>query len=68
MQDYQIHLEGLRKKASEAALISNLATRPEKQELFANLSMHLQTLAYEIERAMLLAQATRTLRRRHLPA
>ena len=55
MQDYRIHLEDLRKRASEAALISNLATRPEKQELFANFSMHLQTLAYEIERAMVAA-------------
>jgi hypothetical protein len=55
MQDYQIHLQDLRKKASEAAIISNTATAPEKRELFANLSMHLQTLAYAIERAMVAA-------------
>jgi hypothetical protein len=52
MIDFQSHLETLRKKAAEAALISQLASASQKRELFARVSAHLDTLAGEIERAM----------------
>jgi hypothetical protein len=53
MKDYQAHLESLRNIAS--ALINNLATVPQKRELFAKLAAHLNTLAAEVERAMVAA-------------
>jgi hypothetical protein len=52
MQDYQTHLEKLRKDAAECELISNLATDLQKRELFKKLAEHLATLATEVERAM----------------
>jgi anaerobic glycerol-3-phosphate dehydrogenase len=52
MQDYQTHLEKLRKDAAEFELISNLATDLQKRELFKKLAEHLATLATEVERAM----------------
>jgi hypothetical protein len=39
-------------KAVAAALISDLATVPQKRDLFAKLAAHLNTLAAEVERAM----------------
>jgi hypothetical protein len=52
MNDYQIHLEDLRKRAAEAALIGDLTTVPQKRELFAKLAAHLAVLADEVQRAM----------------
>jgi hypothetical protein len=52
MKDMQAHLEKLRSDAAECALISNLATEPEKRELFARLAEHLAVLASEVERAI----------------
>jgi hypothetical protein len=44
--------EKLRADAAEAALIGDLATDSSKRELFARLSIHLATLATEVERAI----------------
>jgi hypothetical protein len=52
MKDYQKHLEKLRTDAAECALISDLATNPEKRELFARLAGHLRRLASEVEQAI----------------
>jgi hypothetical protein len=52
MKDYRSHLETLRKQAAESALISALATDPQKRDLFAKHAAHLNTLAAEVERAM----------------
>jgi hypothetical protein len=52
MNDYQSQLENLRKQAAESALIGQLATVPQKRDLFAKLAAHLNTLATEVERAM----------------
>jgi hypothetical protein len=51
MKDDRTHLETLRKQAAESALISALATDPQKRELFAKHAAHLNTLAAEVERA-----------------
>jgi hypothetical protein len=53
MQDYLAHLEKLRADAAECALIRDLATDPAKRELFDRLSVHLKTLADQVEMAML---------------
>jgi hypothetical protein len=37
--------------AEDCVLIGKLATNPNKQELFARLAMHPETLAFEVERA-----------------
>jgi hypothetical protein len=50
MKDYQTHLETLRKDAAECELISNLATDPQKRELFKKLAEDLASLATEVER------------------
>ena len=55
MQDYHFHLECLRREAAEAELTGNLTTVPHKKELFAKLTVHLHTLAGEVERAMIAA-------------
>jgi hypothetical protein len=55
MIDFQTHLETLRKDAAEAALISQLASASQKRELFTKLAVHLDTLAGEVERAMVVA-------------
>ena len=52
MKDYRAYLETLRKQAAESALISALATAPQKRELFAKHAAHLNTLAAEVERAI----------------
>jgi hypothetical protein len=49
MQDMRAHLEKLRTDAAECALIRDLATDPDKRELFTRLAEHLTTLAREIE-------------------
>jgi hypothetical protein len=53
MQDYQKHLEKLRTDAAECRLICDLATDPEKREMFGRLAVHLTTLANQVEEAML---------------
>ena len=52
MQDMRAHLEKLRADAAECALIRDLATDPQKRELFARLAEHLGTLAGEVEAAI----------------
>jgi len=52
MQDMQAHLEKLRTDAAECALIRDLATDPQKRELFSRLAEHLATLAREVEAAI----------------
>ena len=52
MQDYQLHLEKLRRDAAECALVRDLATDPAKREMFDRLARHLNELADEVERAM----------------
>jgi hypothetical protein len=49
MRDMTAHLEKLRADAAECALIRDLATDPDKRELFTRLAEHLTTLAREIE-------------------
>ncbi|SHN81866.1 hypothetical protein [Bradyrhizobium erythrophlei] len=49
MQDMKAHLEKLRADAAECALIRDLATDPDKRELFRRLAEHLTTLAGDIE-------------------
>jgi hypothetical protein len=49
MKDMQAHLEKLRTDAAECALIRDLATDPEKRDLFTRLAEHLATLASEVE-------------------
>jgi hypothetical protein len=52
VKDHRDHLEALRKQAAEAALISALATSPQKRELFAEIAEHLNTLAAAVELAL----------------
>jgi hypothetical protein len=52
MKDTEAQLERLRLDSEDCALISRLATDPNKQELFARLAKHLATLASEVERAI----------------
>jgi hypothetical protein len=52
MQDMKAHLEKLRSDAAECALIRDLATDPQKRELFTRLADHLATLAREVEAAI----------------
>ena len=51
MQDMQTYLEKLRRDAVDCALISKLATDPQKKELFDRLADQLAMLASELERA-----------------
>jgi hypothetical protein len=52
MKDYQAQIEKLRADAAECALIRDLATDKAKRELFDRLTMHLNTLADEIEKEL----------------
>jgi SepF-like predicted cell division protein (DUF552 family) len=52
MKDFQASLETLRKEATEAALIRDLATNQKKREMFDRLAQHLKQLADEVEQAM----------------
>ena len=52
MQDMRAHLEKLLTEAEDCALISKLANGNAKRELFANLSAHLEQLAFGIELAI----------------
>jgi hypothetical protein len=52
MQDYRASVEKLRKDATDAALIRDLATDHLKREMYDRLHRHLSGLADEVERAM----------------
>ena len=52
MMDMQANLEKLRANAAEAVLIRDSATDNSKRELFTRLSVHLATLAAEVERVI----------------
>jgi hypothetical protein len=58
MIDMQSSLEKLRADAADAALIRDAAVDAVKRELFDRLSIHMATLATEVERAI----ATRSTR------
>jgi hypothetical protein len=53
MKDYQAHLEKLRIDAAECRLICDLATDPAKRATFEKLSLHLTSLADQVELAMI---------------
>jgi hypothetical protein len=53
MQDYLAQVEKLRKDAAECALIRDLATDVAKREMFDRLTVHLRSLADQVEMAML---------------
>lgn len=57
MKDMQAHLEKLRVQISECEMIRELATDPQKRELFAKLAEHYRVLAGEVEKAMASAGA-----------
>jgi len=52
MENYQTHVEKLRKDAAECALVRDLVTDKAKREMFDRLARHLDQLADEVERAM----------------
>jgi hypothetical protein len=52
MKDIHSYLEKLRVQISECEIIRDLATKPEKRELFARLAAHFKVLAGEIEKAI----------------
>ena len=52
MQDMTAHLEKLRADAAECSLVRDLATDPNKRELFTRLAEHLTVLAGEVEAAI----------------
>ena len=52
MRDLKVHLDKLRADAAECALIRDLATDPQKRELFTRLAEHLSVLAQEVEAAI----------------
>ena len=52
MKDLQASLEKLRTEAAEAALIRDLATDPDKRELYDRLHRHFNSLADEVEQAL----------------
>jgi hypothetical protein len=48
----RVRLERLRADAAECALIRDLATDPQKRELFTRLAEHLSALTSEVEAAI----------------
>jgi hypothetical protein len=52
MEDMQAHLEKLRVQIAECELIRDLATDPNKRDLFSKLALHYDVLAGEIEKAI----------------
>jgi hypothetical protein len=62
MKDMTAHLEKLRVDAAECRLIGDLATDPEKRQLFTRLAAHLEVLASEVERAIAAKTASKTYR------
>jgi hypothetical protein len=53
VKDYQKQLEKLRTDAAECRLICDLATDSKKREMFDRLAVHLNSLADQVELAML---------------
>ncbi len=49
MEDMHAHLEKLRAQAAECELIRDLATEPQKRELFDRLARHHRELAKHVE-------------------
>ncbi len=52
MKDYLASVEKLRKGAADAAIIRDLATDPDKRELYHRLHHHLTLLADEVARVI----------------
>ena len=52
MKDYLASVEKLRKDAADAAIIRDLATDPDKRDLFNRLHHHFNRLADEIEQVI----------------
>jgi hypothetical protein len=52
MEDMLAHLEKLRVQITDCELIRDLATDPNKRDLFAKLALHYEVLAGEIEKAI----------------
>jgi hypothetical protein len=52
MQDMKTHLEKLQVQIAECQMIRDLATDPNKRELFGRLAAHFNVLAREIETSM----------------
>jgi len=52
VKDYRASVEKLRKDATDAAVIRDLATDHVKREMYDLLHLHLNRLADEVERAM----------------
>ena len=53
MKDYLAQVEKLRTDAADAALIRDLATDPQKRQLFDRVANHLSLLADQVEMAIL---------------
>jgi hypothetical protein len=49
MKDIETHLEKLRREAAECLVVSNLATDPEKKQLFARVAEHISGLASAVQ-------------------
>ena len=58
MKDYRASLEKLRVEAADCRLICDLATDPNKRELFDRLALHLTSLADQVKLAMIEASKT----------
>jgi hypothetical protein len=52
MQDMKIYLEKIQVQIAECQMICDLATDPNKRELFGRLAAHFNVLAREIEKTM----------------
>jgi hypothetical protein len=52
LKDYQASLEKLRRDAADYALIRDLTTDKTKREMFEKLTVHLNGLADEVEKAI----------------
>ena len=63
MQNYQSHLEKLRKDAAECALIRDLATDAAKREMFDRLAHYLSSLADQVECEMIAGEPDRSAKR-----
>jgi hypothetical protein len=59
MKDYRASIEKLRKDASKAALIRDLATNKTKRDMYDRLHHDLNQLAGEVERATINGTAER---------
>ena len=58
MQDMKAHLEKLQMQIAECEMIRDLATDPQKRDLFASLAAHYKVLAAQVETAMANAAAS----------